>query len=240
MIDDATGARLHDRSTRGDTLTYAEREDLATWYEQGDRREAAQLGLPVGREVIESVAFDVGGGNPPSRLIVNRHLRPRGFTLYHFSNGVWMYVDPQDQYAVTLFPDGKKCPARPNDTPEAREIARGTGYPDDLFGHLVAHELVHNLVPLLGAGNLNPFEVAPDWSPTLRAVATGRVRNDEPLPEFVLGDERNVFALQHFVAGRIKSDDPVLAGLAARCDLFAVRDAVLALLVRKPVQEEKP
>ena len=39
----ASGRRLHDRATRGEALTQAERASLAAWYEQQDAEEGAIL-----------------------------------------------------------------------------------------------------------------------------------------------------------------------------------------------------
>ena len=44
MGANATGQQLHDRATRGETLTEAEQGSLASWYERQDAEEAALLG----------------------------------------------------------------------------------------------------------------------------------------------------------------------------------------------------
>ena len=43
MTEQTEGARLHDRSTRGESLTDAERAILDRWYQDGDEAEAALL-----------------------------------------------------------------------------------------------------------------------------------------------------------------------------------------------------
>ena len=44
---DACGRRLHDRATRGETLTEAEQTSLAAWYARQDAEESALLGASV-------------------------------------------------------------------------------------------------------------------------------------------------------------------------------------------------
>jgi predicted nucleic acid-binding Zn-ribbon protein len=43
MAEVTQGARLHDRATRGESLTDAERATLERWYQDGDEAEAALL-----------------------------------------------------------------------------------------------------------------------------------------------------------------------------------------------------
>jgi len=43
MIPDAIGQKLHDRATRGETLTPEEQMLLQTWYAHHDQQEMAQL-----------------------------------------------------------------------------------------------------------------------------------------------------------------------------------------------------
>jgi hypothetical protein len=43
MIPDELGQKLHDRATRGETLTVEEQELLRRWYAQHDQEEMAQL-----------------------------------------------------------------------------------------------------------------------------------------------------------------------------------------------------
>jgi hypothetical protein len=43
MIPDAIGQRLHDRATRGDSLTAEEQEQLKQWYAAHDQVEMEQL-----------------------------------------------------------------------------------------------------------------------------------------------------------------------------------------------------
>lgn len=44
-----TGRQLHDRATRGDTLTEAEQASLAAWYEQQDAEDEAERGVTLQR-----------------------------------------------------------------------------------------------------------------------------------------------------------------------------------------------
>jgi hypothetical protein len=43
MISDEIGQQLHDRATRGETLTAEEQESLRRWYAHHDQEEMAQL-----------------------------------------------------------------------------------------------------------------------------------------------------------------------------------------------------
>jgi hypothetical protein len=43
MIPDEIGQKLHDRATRGDSLTAEERDQLRLWYAHHDQEEMAQL-----------------------------------------------------------------------------------------------------------------------------------------------------------------------------------------------------
>jgi hypothetical protein len=43
MIPDEIGQKLHDRATRGETLTAEEQEQLRLWYAHHDQEEMAQL-----------------------------------------------------------------------------------------------------------------------------------------------------------------------------------------------------
>lgn len=45
MTDDASAQLLHDKATRGGTLTEAEKETLEAWYARQDAEEAAQLAV---------------------------------------------------------------------------------------------------------------------------------------------------------------------------------------------------
>ncbi len=44
-MSDSTGEHLHDRATRGETLSAAEEEQLKAWYLEQDAAEAAALNL---------------------------------------------------------------------------------------------------------------------------------------------------------------------------------------------------
>jgi hypothetical protein len=43
MISDEIGQKLHDRATRGETISTEEQEQLWRWYAQQDQQEMAQL-----------------------------------------------------------------------------------------------------------------------------------------------------------------------------------------------------
>ena len=66
MIPDEIGQKLHDRATRGETLTAEEQEQLRHWYAHHDQEEMAQLQRrarpePVGRPPIPGAASDRPG-----------------------------------------------------------------------------------------------------------------------------------------------------------------------------------
>jgi hypothetical protein len=52
MVTDELGKQLHDRATRGETLSLEEQSQLEEWYAAQDRAEAADLGLTVSAETI--------------------------------------------------------------------------------------------------------------------------------------------------------------------------------------------
>lgn len=45
MTEEQTGPQLHDRATRGETLSEEEQTRLARWYHEEDEREVKRLGL---------------------------------------------------------------------------------------------------------------------------------------------------------------------------------------------------
>lgn len=47
MTDETRAKALHDRTTRGETLTNAEQVQLQAWYDEQDQAELQQLGLSV-------------------------------------------------------------------------------------------------------------------------------------------------------------------------------------------------
>jgi hypothetical protein len=52
-IDDELGRQLHDRATRGQTLSAEEQEQLQAWYDKWDRIEMEQFGLTPEQEAAE-------------------------------------------------------------------------------------------------------------------------------------------------------------------------------------------
>ncbi len=54
MTDETKAKELHDRATRGETLTTEDQAQLQTWYDEQDQVELQQLGLSA------SAADDVG------------------------------------------------------------------------------------------------------------------------------------------------------------------------------------
>src|SRR5262245_6258472 len=54
MIADEVGQRLHDRATRGDTLSVEEQAQLQAWYARHDQEEMVRLAAaPVARDLAE-------------------------------------------------------------------------------------------------------------------------------------------------------------------------------------------
>jgi hypothetical protein len=79
-----------------------------------------------------------------------------------FRNCVFRYF-PEARYCETVFPDGTKVPAAPQDTDEYRAKSAAMGYGDP-FDMCVHHEFLHTSI--CEAAGL-------EYSPALRAVALG-------------------------------------------------------------------
>ena len=98
-------------------------------------------------------------------------------------------VWPEDHYLETVFPDGTKVPAAPEDTDEARSLASDLGYGDDLWRMCLEHELLHTaLLQRLGY----------EHSPTLWEVAHGNSKGIPGKPWAMRGEEGLVLAYQTF------------------------------------------
>jgi peptidoglycan hydrolase CwlO-like protein len=52
MVSDELGKRLHDRATRGESLSTQERDQLEGWYASQDRTEMEALDLPATETVV--------------------------------------------------------------------------------------------------------------------------------------------------------------------------------------------
>lgn len=101
----------------------------------------------------------------------------RTFTFKH----CWVHVSPG--YTETVFHDGTRVTASPEDSEEYRTKARRYGYNDDIAALSCEHELLHTfLAEAFGLGS----------SPTLWAVAHGQLENMAPL---WAQEEEEVFVL---------------------------------------------
>ena len=89
-------------------------------------------------------------------------------------------------FLETVFPDGTRVPAIPQDTDEYRATAQRLGYGTDIWALCREHEIAHTLVArALGL----------EYSPTLWAVAHGRTVRTE-LPGEMAAEEDLVLAYQ--------------------------------------------
>ena len=95
---------------------------------------------------------------------------------YQFRNCHLDYY-PEMRYCETVFTDGPTIGATPHDTDEYRERAQRLGYGDDTMRMCVYHEIFHTLVSEM---------VGLQWSPILRALATGKEAVDNREEDAVL------------------------------------------------------
>lgn len=59
MISDELGKQLHDRATRGESLSEEEQRQLDMWYAAQDRAEMEALDLTAATEAVESLQVQV-------------------------------------------------------------------------------------------------------------------------------------------------------------------------------------
>jgi len=59
MVSDETGNQLHDRATRGETLTEKEQAQLEAWYRIQDRAEAEELGVTGLAETVAELQAQI-------------------------------------------------------------------------------------------------------------------------------------------------------------------------------------
>jgi hypothetical protein len=72
MITEEVGKGLHDRATRGETLSAAERAELEAWYARQDAEEIAQLaGAPIPGN-LEALRTQVAAAREQLRLVSER------------------------------------------------------------------------------------------------------------------------------------------------------------------------
>jgi hypothetical protein len=55
MVSDELGEQLHDRATRGETLSVEEQRQLDRWYTAQDHAEMAMLNLDAAAETVTSL-----------------------------------------------------------------------------------------------------------------------------------------------------------------------------------------
>lgn len=95
----------------------------------------------------------------------------------------------ETHYLETVFPDGSKVPAAPQESDAYRETARVHGYGDDTWRLCREHELAHTvLLQKLG------FR----YSPTLWAVAHGHHDSIPESPGEMEAEETMVLAYQRW------------------------------------------
>lgn len=59
MISNDTARKLHDRFSRGETLSAEERRQLQEWYASQDTAESKMLGLTIGEKTVASLQAQV-------------------------------------------------------------------------------------------------------------------------------------------------------------------------------------
>ncbi|MCL4528812.1 MAG: hypothetical protein M1282_05315 [Chloroflexi bacterium] len=59
MISDDITRKLHDRSSRGETLSAEEQEQLQDWYASQDTAESKMLGLTTGEKTVASLQAQI-------------------------------------------------------------------------------------------------------------------------------------------------------------------------------------
>lgn len=95
----------------------------------------------------------------------------------------------QAHYLETVFPDGHKVGAAPEDTDEYRATAERIGYGADTWKLCRDHEMAHTvLMQTLGLA----------YSPTLWAVAHGEAKEISGSPGEMGAEEELVLAFQHW------------------------------------------
>jgi hypothetical protein len=106
-----------------------------------------------------------------------------------FKNGVSVHVYDDQRYLETLFEDGTKVPACPQDNDKYRSQARQLGYGDDTWRMCKDHEMAHTVV-------CQAFGLP--YSPTLWAVAHGHAQMIPGKPGWMTAEEDLVLAYQRW------------------------------------------
>lgn len=101
--------------------------------------------------------------------------------------GCLVRIFDQAHYVETIFPDGTKVPAAPQDSDEYRATAQRIGYGTDTWRMCLEHEIAHTgLLQSLGL----------PYSPTLWAVAHGQHDGIPGSPGEMAAEEDLVLAFQ--------------------------------------------
>ena len=72
MISDDLGQDLHDRSTRGETLSAEEQLQLERWYEAQDKLESHMLALTPDEKALANLQSQIEGALTPLISLTNR------------------------------------------------------------------------------------------------------------------------------------------------------------------------
>ena len=72
MGAESDGARLHDRATRGEALSAAERERLETWYAAQDAAEGAVLGQPAPSPTVAALHAQIAAAAAQLQAVAQR------------------------------------------------------------------------------------------------------------------------------------------------------------------------
>lgn len=124
-------------------------------------------------------------------------------------SGCVVRVFDDARYLETVFPDGTRVPASPEDTDAYRATARRLGYGDDTWRQCLEHEVLHTLV-----AERVLFHA---YSPTLWRVAHGETRAapvnlEEPIV-FAAQRALNAFVIERLLVDLCGGDERFAAFL---------------------------
>jgi hypothetical protein len=128
-------------------------------------------------------------------------IEPQPFTI-QFRN-CYVRIFNTTRYLETVFNDGTKVPAAPQDTDSYRAQAQDLGYGDDTWSMCRDHEIGHTLVS---------ESFGEQWSRTLWAVAHGNANGIPDSPWEMAAEEGLVLAWQRWRRIRKRAGHAILLG----------------------------
>ncbi|MBI4758581.1 MAG: hypothetical protein HY783_06225 [Chloroflexi bacterium] len=72
MISDDIGRKLHDRSSRGETLSAEEQKQLENWYASQDNAESKMLGLTASEKTVASLQTQIDSALAQLMVVTKR------------------------------------------------------------------------------------------------------------------------------------------------------------------------